>query len=136
MKDIITVEGKAGLLKVLKYNKLGFIAENIISKERTQVFAKNNISMLSEIQIYTEDDNVELVEVFKSIKEKENGGECLSPKSSSDEIKSYFEEILPDYDKDRVYVSDMKKVLKWYNILQGAEMLNFEEETKEETEKE
>lgn len=133
MKEIITVEGKPGLLKVLKPNNLGFIAENINTKERIQIFAKHNISMLSEIQIYTEDDNVELEEVFKRIKEKENGGKCISPKESSETIRNYFQEVLPEYDKHRVYVSDMKKVLKWYNSLQEADMLEFE--TEENTEK-
>lgn len=132
MKDIITVEGKGSLYKILSNNKQGFIVEDIVSKERSQIFARQNISLLSEIQIYTEEDSVELQVVFKTIETKEQGEAALTSKPSAEELKRYFAEIVPDYDRDRVYVSDMKKVVKWYNLLQSSGNLKFESEEKTE----
>jgi hypothetical protein len=99
--------------------------------------ATAKISALEDIAIFTDTEDVALKDVFKAIYEKEDGGETISHKSSADELKSYFEEILPDYDRDRVYVSDIKKVFQWYNQLHKLEMLNFdeEEEAKEEDKK-
>jgi hypothetical protein len=76
-----------------------------------------------------------LKDILKAISDKEEGGSALSHKSSGDELKKYFEEVVPDYDKDRVYVSDIKKVLQWYNTLHEKDMLDFTEveEDKEET---
>ncbi len=89
---------------------------------------------MEDIAIYTETSDVPLKEILKTISDKEDGGVALSHKSSGGELKKYFEEIVPDYDKDRVYVSDIKKVLQWYNTLQEKDMLDFsesDEETKE-----
>jgi len=90
------------------------------------------ISALEDISIFSEDEDIILSEVFKNIYLKENGGPCKSHKSSSEELKKYFSEVLPAYDRERVYVSDIKKVLNWYNILQKLELLSIEEENQEE----
>ena len=87
------------------------------------VFASDNVSSFSDISIYTEEDSTPLKEVFKKISEKENGGESLDPNSDPDKLKSYLAELLPDYDEDRVYVSHIKKLMKWYNILQKLGLL-------------
>ena len=92
------------------------------------VYSTSKVSALEDIAIYTESGDVPLKDVFKSIYEKENGGQALSPKSSGNELKTYFEKIVPEFDRDRVYVSDIKKVLVWYNTLQEKEMLEFSEE--------
>ena len=81
------------------------------------------MSSLVDIAIFTDDEEVPLGEVFDKIFEKEDGGEAISHKSSPDELKKYFGEVLPDYDRDRVYVSDIKKLINWYNTLHSLELL-------------
>jgi hypothetical protein len=88
---------------------------------------------LEDIAIYTETGDVPLKEVFKAIFDKENGGVAISHKSSGNDLKKYFEEILPEYDQERVYVSDIKKVMLWYNILHEKEMLDFTEVKEDES---
>jgi hypothetical protein len=101
--------------------------------KRFPVFAHEKVSSLEEISIFTEDDDVPLKEVFKKIHEMLEGEKALSHKSSGDELKDFFDDVLPDYDKERVYVSDIKKVIQWYNVLHEMDMLDFteEEESKE-----
>ncbi len=136
LKGILSIGGKPGLYKHIAQSKNAIIVEDIVSGKRIPAYATAKISALEDIQIFTEEDEVPLIDVLKKIKEKENGGETLdTKKASSDDIKLKLEEVLPNYDKDRVYVSDMKKIFSWYNFLQNHDMLDFEEET-EETEKE
>lgn len=117
-------------------SKNSIIVESLDTKKRMPVYSTSKVSALEDIAIYTEAGDVPLKDVFKAISEKEDGGEALSPKSSGNELKNYFEEILSDYDRDRVYVSDIKKVLLWYNILLEKELLNFSEEDEGEAETE
>ena len=93
--------------------------------------ARHNVSLLSEIAIYTLTEELPLRAVFAKISEKEDGGEAISHKSSKDELEEYFFGILPDYDEDRVYVSDIKKVVQWYNLLTKSGMTDFSEKTEE-----
>jgi len=109
-------------------SKNSIIVESLDSKKRMPVYSTSKVSALEDIAMYTESGDVPLKDVFKAIYEKEEGGGALNPKSSGNELKEYFEEILPDFDKDRVYVSDIKKVLLWYNILHDKELLDFSEE--------
>lgn len=132
MKGILAISGHQGLFKHIAESKNNIIVESLETGKRMPVYSSSKVSALEDIAIYTNTADVPLKEVFKAIFEKENGGKTISHKSSANEMKAYFEEVLPEYDKDRVYISDIKKVLLWYNILQEKEMLDFSEE--EETE--
>ncbi len=129
LKGILAVSGQGGLFKIVSQAKNSIIVESLIDGKRMPAYATSRISALEDISIFTEDGDVKLLDVFKNISDKENGGQAISHKVSSNDLKKYFEEILPDYDKDRVYVSDMKKVVQWYNLLQEKDVLNFTEET-------
>jgi len=128
LKDIIAIGGRPGLYKFIAQAKNGIIVESLSDGKRLPAYSSDKVSALEDIAIFTEGEEVKLADVFKRIFEKENGGKSLNPKSSGDELKSYFETVLPDYDKDRVYTSDMKKVFSWYNQLHELNMLNFDEE--------
>ncbi len=132
LKGILAVSGQGGLFKIVSQAKNSIIVESLIDGKRMPAYATSRISALEDISIFTEDGDVKLYDVFKNISEKEDGGQAISHKASSNDLKNYFEEILPDYDKDRVYVSDMKKVIQWYNLLQEKDVLNFSEEATEE----
>ncbi len=112
------------------------IVENIEDNSRTSAFATEKVSALEDIAIFTEEEEVSLRDVLKKIFEKENEGEAISHKANSQELKKWFEEVLPTYDKDRVYVSDIKKVALWYNLLCKMKMLDFTEDEEESKEKE
>ena len=137
LKGILSISGQSGLFKMVAEAKNNIIVESLDTKKRIPVYSTSKVSALEDIAIYTETSDVPLKDILKAISDKEDGGVAISHKSSGNELKKYFEEVVPDYDKDRVYVSDIKKVLQWYNTLQEKEMLDFsenEEET-EETEK-
>jgi len=132
LQKILSVSGKPGLYKIIGQTKSGVIAEGLLDKKRIPVFATDKMSSLEDIRIFTEDGDVPLKDVFKNIYDKESAGQTtVTGKDSNDALKQYFNEILPDYDKERVYVSDIKKVISWYNLLLENEILNFEEEIEE-----
>ncbi|WP_191860236.1 DUF5606 family protein [Hanstruepera ponticola] len=128
LDKVLSIAGKPGLYKMIAQTRSGFIAESMIDRKRMSVGIHHNVSILSEIAIYTLTEEKPLREVFTLIKEKENGGEtAVSHKESKDKLEEYFFEVLPDYDEDRVYASDIKKIIQWYNLLQKNDMLDFEE---------
>lgn len=134
LKDILAISGQPGLYKLISHTKNGIIVENLETKKRMPSYATAKVSALEDIAIYTEDgEDKPLGKVFKSIKEKTNGQKAANTKASNDELKAFFTEIMPEYDKERVYVSDIKKVIQWFNILQEANLLDNvgEEETVE-----
>ncbi len=137
LEKVLSISGKPGLYKLVAQTRAGFVAESLLDKKRISVSIQHNVSILSEIAIYTLNEEVPLREVFKTIKEKENGEQTsVKAKDSKDKLEEYFFGILPDYDEDRVYASDIKKVIQWYNLLQKHDMLNdldATEETVEET---
>lgn len=128
LKGILSISGQTGLFKLVAESKNNIIVESLETSKRIPVHSTSKVSALEDIAIYTENGDVPLKTVFKSIYEKENGGPALSPKATGNELKSYFEKVVPEFDKDRVYVSDIKKVLLWYNSLQQKELLDFAEE--------
>lgn len=131
LEKVLAIAGKPGLYKLIAQTRGGFVAESLIDKKRLSVNVQQNVSVLSEIAIYTLSEEVPLKEVFKNIKKKENGGQTsVKAKDSKDALEEYFFEVLPDYDEDRVYVSDIKKVIQWYNLLQEHNMLDLEEDSK------
>jgi len=136
LKDIMAISGKPGLYKFVAQGRNGIIVEHIETGKRTSAFTTERINSLEEITVFTEEKDKPLKDIFKAIYEKEEGKESISPKSDNETLKAYFGEVMPDYDRERVYVSDIKKILQWYNILQKAGMLSFEEETEESEETE
>ena len=125
LKGILAISGQSGLFKLVAESKNSIIVESLDSKKRIPVYSSAKVSALEDIAIYTYEGDIPLVEIFKTISDKEEGGAALSSKSSGNELKTYFEEVVPEYDVDRVYVSDIKKVLLWYNTLHQKEMLDF-----------
>ncbi len=136
LKDIMAISGKPGLYKFVAQGRNAIIVEQIETGKRTSAFTHERINSLEEITVFTDDKDKPLKDVFKAIYEKEDGKESISPKSDNQTLKDYFGEVVPDYDRDRVYVSDIKKILAWYNILQKADMLSFEEEEEKEEKEE
>lgn len=126
LEKIISISGQPGLYQVISQTKYGLIAENLEDSKRIPVYSNYKVSSLGDISIYTEEEDVPLNDVFLKIMEKE-GGKAVEVKTDAD-VKAYFESILPTYDKDRVYVSDMKKLLKWYNALVKRDLIQKEEE--------
>lgn len=136
LEGIIAVTGKPGLFKVIGQTKNGVILESLDSGKRMALNSTSKMSALQDIAIYTHTNEVPLVEVFDKIRIKENGSEAISHKSSAHELLNYFKEILEDFDDERVYPSDIKKVILWYNLLQKfglAEEITNEEEIEDAT---
>ena len=128
LEKVLAIAGKPGLYKLIAQTRGGFVAESLLDKKRLSVSVQQNVSVLSEIAIYTLSEEVPLKKVFEKIKEKEKGQQTsVKAKDSKDKLEEYFFEILPDYDEDRVYVSDIKKVIQWYNLLQEHNMLDSED---------
>lgn len=129
LEKVLSISEKPGLFKLIAQTRNGFIAESLIEGKRISVNMHSNVSLLSEIAIYTLTEEVPLIQVLKKIKDKENSAPTsTNHKGSKDELEEYFFEVLPDYDEDRVYVSDIKKVIRWYNLLQENNMLDLLEE--------
>lgn len=129
LDKILAISGKPGLYELKTQTRTGFVAESLVDGKRITVGLRNNVSLLSEIAIYTTTEELPLREVFKKIQEKENGeATSVSHKDDKIALEEYFFSVLPEYDEDRVYPSDIKKVIMWYNILQGKGLTDFETE--------
>lgn len=127
LDKILSIGGKPGLYKLLTQTRTGFVAESLIDRRRITVGIQSNVSLLSEIAIYTLDEELPLKDVFNKIKEKEQGGKTsIGHKEEKIKLEEYFFELLPDYDEDRVYPSDIKKVIQWYNLLHDHGITEFE----------
>jgi len=130
LKGILSISGQPGLFKLVSEAKNSIIVESLLTGKRSPVYSTSKVSTLTDISVFTESGEIQLKEVFIKMKES---GKSVNPKASNDEIKSFFEEILPEYDRDRVYVSDMKKMLLWYLLLTEKDLLvGIEEESSEE----
>ena len=132
IKGIIAISGRPGLFKVVAQSKNSVIVESMIDKKRFPAYASEKISTLEDISIFTYDDDVKLTDVFKTIYDKYEGGECISHKSEAKELAKTLTEVLPNYDQDRVYPSDVKKIFQWYNLLHAAGLMTAEVENTEE----
>ena len=128
LKEILSIAGKPGLQKLISNSSNAIIVESLIDGKRFPAYSNSKIIALEDISIYTENEDMPLKEVFKRMAAKEEGKPALSHKESSEKIIAYFNEIVPEYDKDRVYTSDMKKIVQWYNLLTEKGLLNLEEE--------
>ncbi len=127
LKDIVAISGQQGLYRFIAQGKNSMIVEHLETGKRSSAFSSARVSSLEEISVFTDSEDMPLGRVFDRIYEKEKGGEALDPRSDSDRLREYFSEIIPDYSKDRVYTSDIKKIIMWYNILQRKNLLVPEE---------
>jgi len=134
LEKVLSISGKPGLYKLKTQTRTGFLAESLLDGKTINVSGRHNVSLLSEIAVYTLTEEVPLREVFKKISEKEEGKETISHKASKEELEEFFFGVMPDYDEDRVYASDIKKIVQWYNMLIKNGINDFSE-AKEETQK-
>ncbi len=122
-EEILSIGGRPGLYRLVASSRGGVIVESLTDEKRFPVSQKAEVSALKDIAIYTTGEEVPLPEVFKKIYEKEDGGSAIDHKSTPPELKNYMEEILPAFDQERVYSSNLKKLFQWYNILQKEGLL-------------
>lgn len=127
LDKILAIAGKPGLFELKLQTRSGFVAESLLDGKKITVGMRSNVSLLSEISMYTYTEEKPLVEIMRAIAVKENEGAAISHKEDNAKLIAYFKEILPDYDEDRVYASDIKKLLNWYNILQAKGMVSKDE---------
>jgi len=130
IEGIINVSGKSGLHKIISQGKNSVIVESLTDGKRMPVYSHTSANSLEEIGIYTYEDTIPLVDVFTNIAKKEDYKVCISHKSSKTELENYFREIIEDYDEDRVYISDIKKVFQWYNALHSSGLVKLPKEEK------
>ena len=128
LSGLISISGMPGLYKVVGQMKNGVIAESLTDKKRIPVLSHQQISALEEISMFTTGENKAVSEIIKTIFEKEKGGKCIDHKADEKQITAYFESVLPDYDKEKVYASNMRKLFNWYNTLHDTGNLKVKEE--------
>lgn len=135
LKTILSISGKPGLYKLVSRGKNMLIVESIADKKRFPAYGNEKIISLGDIAMYTDGDDVPLQQVLLAMKTKENGAVVALDvkKASVNELGAYLAEVLPNYDRDRVHVSDIKKLITWYNLLVNAGLSDFEEEVSEES---
>ncbi len=127
VEKILAISGKPGLYLLQIQTRTGFVAESLTDGKKITVSLRSNVSLLSEISMYTYEEEKPLAEIMRAIAVKENEGPAISHKEDNAKLVAYFKGIVPNYDEDRVYASDIKKVLNWYNILQAKGMVSKEE---------
>ena len=132
LKRILSISGKQGLFRLVNQGKNMLIVESLLNGKRTPAYAHDKIISLGDIAIYTVENDVPLADVYEAVKEK-NEGKHVDVKALGDDeaVRAYFKEILPDFDEERVYTTDIKKVFNWYNQLLDAGFTTFKEETAE-----
>lgn len=130
LKTILSISGRPGLYKLISQGKNMLIVESLVDKKRFPAHGNEKIISLGDIAMYTETEEVPLQRVLLSIKNKENGAPVAMDlkKATSEDLRTYLGEVLPDFDRDRVYPSDIKKLISWYNQLVASNITNFEEE--------
>lgn len=128
LKTILSISGKPGLYKLISQGKNMLIVESLTDKKRLPAYGNEKIISLGDIAMYTDTEDVPLQEVLLSIKKKENGAAVVMDlkRATPDDFRAYMAEILPTFDRDRVYVSDIKKLITWYNLLIASDMADFE----------
>ncbi|PZF73215.1 DUF5606 family protein [Taibaiella soli] len=126
-REIVAVTGLGGLFQLLATKSDGAIVRNLADKSTKFISARlHNVTPLESIEVYTTGENVRLHEVFQKMQDNENSVAILNPKSDNNSVKNYFKTVFPDFDEERVYISDMKKMLKWYELLKENSLLNFD----------
>ena len=133
LKEILSIAGKPGLFKLVTQGKNMLVVESLIDGKRMPSYSRDKVVTLGDIAIFTDTEEVPLRQVLLNIKTKENGGICpVSSKADNEELRKYMAGVLPDYDRERVYPSDMRKLFNWYNILINSGISDFEEVKSEE----
>lgn len=128
VEKILAISGKPGLYELKMQTRTGFVAESLLDGKRITVGMRSNVSLLSEISMYTYSEEKPLVDIMRAIAVKENEGATpVTAKDDAAQLTAYFEQIVPDYDKERVYASDIKKLINWYNILESKGKVSKEE---------
>jgi len=135
LSGFISITGQPGLYKIVAQSKNGIIVEGLHDKKRQNIYASAKVSTLSDISMFTTGEDKPLNEIVTAIFEKEKGGPSVDHKADDKTIEAYFTEVVPDYDKERVYVSNMRKLFNWYNSLQATGNLKTEEENKDNADK-
>ena len=125
LKDILAISGQPGLYKYVAQSMRGVIVESLIDGKRMNAAVTSRVSALTEISMFTEGEDIALADVFTNIWNYTEGKEAISHKESADKIEAEFAKVLPEYDRERVHVSDMKKCFAWYNILVMAGFTEF-----------
>lgn len=136
LKGVISISGKAGLSKIVKQSRTGIIVESLVDGKRFPVQGTERVSSIEEISMYTHEKDVLLSDILESLYKETDGKKSISHKSTTAELKAEFEKVLPDYDEERVYSSDIKKVFQWYNLLIDKGLMAEEPEEEEDDEKE
>lgn len=131
LSKILAISGKPGLYQSIAQTKTGVIVESLIDGKRFPAFSHERISSLAEISVFTEGEDIPLKTVLKSVYEKYQGGKAIDHKASGSQLQAFMEEVVPDYDKERVYSSDIKKLVMWYNLLVEKNLLDFSDEIAE-----
>ena len=133
LKDLMVISGYPGVYRFISQGRNAIIVESLEDNKRMSAYSTSRINTLEEISVFTESGEMALADVFKRMYEHSGGSEVISHKSSNEDIKKFFAEVLPEYDRDRVYVSDMKKIINWYNLLLSYGMLEPAPEDKDDT---
>ncbi|MEA4982747.1 MAG: DUF5606 domain-containing protein [Paludibacter sp.] len=133
LKEILSISGKPGLYKMVSQGKNMIIVESLLDGKRIPAYSKDKVVSLGDIAMYTDKEEIALAKVLENIKVKENGSLCpIDIKADNNVLRKYMEEVLPDFDRERVYPSDMRKLFAWYNILVSNGLTDFIEEVKPE----
>jgi len=132
LSKILSIAGKPGLYQMISNTKNGVLVESLIDGKRIPAFSHERISSLEEISVFTEIEDVPLKQIFHSMYNITSNQQALSHKSSANELLAFFESVLPTYDKDRVYASDIKKMIQWYNLLQSKGLVDLVEDVEPE----
>lgn len=123
LKDIVAISGEPGLFRFIAQGRNAIIVEHLETGRRSSAFGSSKVSSLDDISVFTDGEDIPLGKIFDRIFEKENGGLTIDSNASGEELKKYFAEVIPEYSRERVYVSDIKKMVRWYNILHEKELL-------------
>ncbi len=132
LKKILTISGQPDLFELISNTSKGIIVESIVTKKRSQAFAQQRVNSLKDIAVFTQEGEIPLSEVFLKIYKKEEGKQAISHKSNAADIKAYFEEFFPDYDREKVQFSAMKRIIKWYNMLNEHGFIDDKPDTEDE----
>ncbi|MCK9219624.1 MAG: DUF5606 domain-containing protein [Bacteroidales bacterium] len=134
LTKILSIAGKSGLFKVVSQAKSAMIVESLVDNKRFPAFGHEKISSLEEISVFTTGEDMSLKEVFKAFYKKTEGKPAIDHKSDIAVLKKFFLEAVPNYDQDKVYISDIKKMISWYNLLTERSLLDFSEPEEEKIE--
>ena len=127
LDKILTISGKEGLYKMIAQTRTGVVATSLIDQKKIVTNLSQQINLLSEIRIFGLNDEMPLMDIFESIYQLEQGKTTsVKPKASKDDLEAYFFKVFQDYDEDRVYSSDIKKIIQWYNLLLDSGQFNFD----------